>query len=117
VIIDKNKKLADYIEFDAQLGRDQMVSMGKESSLSNADIMNIKGGVSLTQFAPFKIRGQEQLQADDDNLQEEKEEKKQSFEEKMAERAKLEAGIEKKVTMQKLGGRFIKPKCMSRTEY
>ena len=32
----------------------------------------------------------------------------------MAERAKLEAGIDKKITMQKTGGNFIRPRCMSR---
>ena len=33
--------------------------MGKESSLSNAENMNIRGGVSITQFAPMKINKKE----------------------------------------------------------
>jgi len=32
--------------------------MGKESSLSNADIMKIQGGVNLVQFAPYKEKAQ-----------------------------------------------------------
>lgn len=119
VIIDKNKKLADYIKFDAQLGRDQMMSMGKESSLSNADIMKIQGGVSLTQFAPFKVRGarNDSVGEEGEENNESKDEKTQTFEEKMAERQKLEASVEKKVTLQKLGGNYQKTHCMSRAQY
>jgi hypothetical protein len=43
-----------YIQYDAALSREQNIQIGKESSLSNSEMMNIKGGVSLTQFAPMK---------------------------------------------------------------
>lgn len=53
MVMDKNTKLADFIKFDSTLGREQNIGMGKESSLSNTDIIKIKGGVTLTQFAPY----------------------------------------------------------------
>lgn len=47
-VIEKNGKLADYIKYDAQLGREQNITMAKESSLGNQEVMEIKEGVTLS---------------------------------------------------------------------
>ena len=50
----KNFSLVDYIKYDTTLGREQNIDLGKESSLVSKDIMRIKGGIKLTEFAPQK---------------------------------------------------------------
>ena len=95
IIIDPSKKLAEYIKFDPALGREQHISMGKESSLSNADIFNAKGGVSLTQFAPFKEKAVVKEEDEDEAVNPEN----LTFEEKMELRHKSEAYKEREITL------------------
>jgi hypothetical protein len=37
IVIDRNSRLVDYIRYDSTLGREQNITMGKESSLSNLE--------------------------------------------------------------------------------
>jgi hypothetical protein len=51
---DPNFKLLEYLKYDTSLGREQNIDLGKDSSLACADIIKLKGGVILTQFASDK---------------------------------------------------------------
>ena len=50
----KDSQLVDFIKYDTTLGREQNIDINKESSLSNFDRMDMRGGVKLTQFRPEK---------------------------------------------------------------
>ena len=54
VMLNKNFSLVEYIKYDTTLGREQNIDLGKESSLVSKDVMRIKGGIKLTEFAPQK---------------------------------------------------------------
>ena len=54
--IDKNASLVEYVHLDPTLSREQNISLGRESSLTNTDLMKISGGVKMTQFAPYKVK-------------------------------------------------------------
>lgn len=51
----KETRLANFIKYDTFLGKEQNIMISKESSFDNIDIMQMKGGVKLTQFYPQKI--------------------------------------------------------------
>ena len=66
--LNKNLSLVDYIKYDTTLGREQNIDLGKESSLVSKDVMKIKGGIKLTEFAPQKrlTKAGEEAQEEDD---------------------------------------------------
>ena len=51
---DKNVKLSEFLKYDTTLGRDQNIELGKESTLASSEVMIMKGGVKLSEFAPDK---------------------------------------------------------------
>lgn len=107
IIIDKNSKLTEYIKYDSALGREQNITMGKESSLSNGQQMRIEEGVVLKQFAPFK---ESYMNIDDENVT-------STVEDKLKERFQSEEYKNRKVTFQKEGSKFGQSGRLTRNEY
>ena len=54
-MVDKNFKLTEYIQYDTNLGREQNIELGKDSSLDPSKTMYPTGGVVIRQFAPQKL--------------------------------------------------------------
>ena len=96
------------------MGREQNIGLGAINSLSS-DNMRLKGGVTLTQFKPFKIK--ENAQNDADLAPDDEKQKLMTFEEKMALRAAQEEGVEKQPMVVINGGKYQKEKCMSLDQY
>ena len=88
IVIDPSKKLTEYIKYDPALGRDQHIGMGKESNLDNVDVFQPQGGVSLTQFAPFRDRSSRARDPDEES---EVPSEHLTFEQKMERRHESEA--------------------------
>mmetsp|Transcript_4393 Transcript_4393/g.6370 ORF Transcript_4393/g.6370 Transcript_4393/m.6370 type:complete len:101 (+) Transcript_4393:1538-1840(+) len=65
--------------------------MGKEGSLSNTNIIKLRGGVVLTQFAPNREAMLQKKHEQGDSLEREKSESKMTFDEKMEHRHLTEA--------------------------
>jgi hypothetical protein len=53
-LMDKESKLTDFIKFDSALAREQNIEMGRPSTLGDVEVIEIQGGVKLTQFGPQK---------------------------------------------------------------
>jgi hypothetical protein len=57
--LNKNSKLVDFLKNDTTLGRDQQIGTTGANPLEGANIQkSLKGGVSLTQFAPSREKKQ-----------------------------------------------------------
>lgn len=54
VLNNKDSQLVNFIKYDTTLGREQNIDIHKESSLSNFERIEMRGGVKLTQFHPEK---------------------------------------------------------------
>lgn len=48
---DPEARISDFIRYDTAVGREQAIDINRVSTLSNFEVMNLKPGVKLTQFA------------------------------------------------------------------
>ena len=99
--------------------------MGKESNFDNKDVIQMKGGVQLTEFAPSKddIERLAKLGRDPFQTTDTEDSSKipldppKNFEEKMERRAALEPYIDRQPVFNLNGGPYSKYGCMSMNEY
>lgn len=54
ITTNKKFKLAEYLKFDSQFGRDQNIDIGTTSSIAPQENQTVEAGVTLTCFAPQK---------------------------------------------------------------
>lgn len=66
IMTDKNFKLTEFIQYDTNLGREQNIELGKDSSLDPSKSIFPSGGVTLRQFAPDKYVPHYRSEKDDE---------------------------------------------------
>lgn len=54
IMHDKDFRLVEFLKYDSGLGREQNIEMGNASSLAAQENIYVKGGVTLSCFAPVK---------------------------------------------------------------